>query len=83
MDCQRVRIAMYRVRDNELEPDLVAGFTEHLASCSDCAERFSFVGKLLSLIRERCCRYNAPSTLKIRILASLPHRGGARQELVD
>jgi mycothiol system anti-sigma-R factor len=77
MDCQGVRAAMYRVSDNELEADLLVVFREHLRRCPDCSHEFDFVSKLLALVRGRCSRYAAPSSLRVRILASFPHREGA------
>ncbi len=83
MECNRVRETMYWVSDNELDAELLALFREHLSSCPVCAHNFAYVCKLLALVRARCLRYAAPSSLKIRILASFPHRGGAYQERVE
>jgi hypothetical protein len=83
MDCHRVREAMFQATDNELAADLVAPFREHLSFCPDCAHQFVYVGRLVATIRERCFRYDAPSTLKMRILSSFPHRGGVLQEVAE
>ena len=83
MDCQRVRESMFRGCDNELEPDLEAPFRQHMSFCSQCAGEFAYLQKLLITIRARCCRETAPSQLKVRILASFPHRGGILQEALE
>jgi mycothiol system anti-sigma-R factor len=75
MDCHRVREAMFRATDKELEPEADVLFREHLRLCPECAQHFCYVTKLVALIRERCSRLPAPSRLKVRILASFPHRG--------
>jgi mycothiol system anti-sigma-R factor len=83
MDCHRVREAMFRATDNELEAELVAPFKDHLSFCPNCNQQFTYVGRLVATIRLRCCRYDAPSQLRVRILASFPHRGGLYQEVAE
>jgi mycothiol system anti-sigma-R factor len=83
MDCQRVREAMFLVKDNELEPELMAPFREHLTFCPACASHFHYLEKLLCVVRERCSRVSAPSRLKVRILTSFPHRGGLLREVLE
>ena len=83
MDCERAREAMFRMSDNELEPDLVVPFRKHLGDCPTCAQHFDYVGKLLALIRGRCCRYQAPDSLRFRILATFTHRSGSLQETAE
>ena len=75
MNCDSVRAAMYQVSDNELEGELLLSFRQHLTLCSSCSHRYGFVSQLLAIVRGRCCRYEAPVTLRTRILASFPHRG--------
>lgn len=83
MDCHRVREAMYRATDNELEPDQLAPFREHLRLCPECDHHYLYVTRLLCLVRERCLRLNAPARLKVRILTSFPHRGAGVRQLVE
>jgi mycothiol system anti-sigma-R factor len=83
MECQRVREAMYRVTENELDAELIPPFREHLTLCPPCDHHFAYVAKLLEVVRCRCSRYSAPSTLRIRILASFPHRDGVVLEPVE
>lgn len=71
MDCHRVRATMFLLGDDEIERELLAPFREHIGSCSECAEYRDYSKKLLSLVRDRCLRYTAPSDLRIRILESL------------
>jgi mycothiol system anti-sigma-R factor len=83
MECHRVREAMYWVSDNELDAELLPPFRDHLPLCPHCAHYYAYVSKLLALVRGCSCRYSAPSTLRIRILASLPPRGGVIRERVE
>ena len=69
-------ILAFRATDNELEVELLAPFREHLSFCPDCAHQYTYVGRLVATIRQRCSRYDAPSQLRLRIIASFPHRGG-------
>ena len=83
MDCHRVREAMFKATDNELEAEFLAPFREHLSFCPECAHEFTYLGRLVATIRQRCCRYAAPSQLRVRIIASFPHRGGVFQEVTE
>lgn len=83
MDCHRVREAIYQATTYDLDAELIAPFREHLSRCPDCAHHFVYVGKLVAIVRERCCRQAAPSHLKIRIISSFPHRRGAFQEVTE
>ena len=83
MDCHRVREAMYQATDNELEDALWAPFREHLRLCPECAQHFCYLTKLLGIVRERCLRDPAPSRLKVRILASFPHRGSKLRQFAE
>jgi mycothiol system anti-sigma-R factor len=83
MDCHRVREAMFQATDNELPADSLVPFREHLSFCPDCAHQYTYLGRLVAVIRERCCRDAAPSRLKLRILSSFPHRGGMLQEVAE
>jgi mycothiol system anti-sigma-R factor len=74
MNCKRVEETMFLVTDNELDEDVLVVFRRHLELCPHCARRFEVVSRFLALVRERCCRRAAPDRLRIRILASLPHR---------
>jgi hypothetical protein len=71
MDCQRARASMFPECDNELAPDLAVPFHEHLTLCPQCATELDYLRKLLAVVRARCCRYVAPTELKVRIIALL------------
>lgn len=74
MDCRSFRQSIFLFADNELEHELVTSFREHSELCPDCARRADYTRRLLSLVRERCCRESAPPQLRIRILAVVRQR---------
>ncbi len=74
---------MYRVSDNELEAELLLTFRQHLTFCPLCSRHFDHLSRFLAIVRGRCVRYEAPSTLRLRILASFPHRGDAARDRLD
>ena len=80
MDCEAVHAAMYRASDNELDGEQLLSFRQHLILCATCSHRYGFVSRFLAVVRGRCCRDAAPTTLRVRILASVPHRGAAAVE---
>ena len=80
MDCQAVHAVMYRASDNELDPEQLLSLRQHLILCTTCSHRYGFVSRFLAVVRGRCCRDAAPTTLRVRILASFPHRGAAAVE---
>jgi mycothiol system anti-sigma-R factor len=83
MNCEAVHAAMYQVSDNELDGELLLSFRQHLTICSTCSHRYGFVSRLLVIVRGRCCRYDAPTTLRTRILASFAHRGEAAGDAIE
>ena len=74
---------MHRVSDNEIEAELLISFRQHLTFCPPCSRHFDYLSRLLAIVRGRCVRHQAPSALRIRILASFPHRGDAAQGRLD
>ena len=79
MNCKRVNEIVYLFFDNELEADLLAHFRSHTDGCPECARRLDYTRKLLFLVRQSCQRRPAPDRLRVRILASIPHRRSAEQ----
>ena len=75
MDCRSFRDSIFLFADNELEHELALSFREHSDHCPECARRADYTRRLLSLVRERCCRHSAPPQLRIRILAVVRRRG--------
>lgn len=79
MNCKRVNEVLFLFFDDELEERLLAPFQDHKNGCPHCARRFDYTQRFLLLVRERCLRHAAPQHLRIRILASLPHRRAPEQ----
>jgi mycothiol system anti-sigma-R factor len=80
MDCKRVGEVIFLFFDNELEPELLSPFRDHVNRCGDCARQVDYTRKLLLLVRESV-RCNAPGRLRMRILTDMPHRGGVERTL--
>jgi anti-sigma factor (TIGR02949 family) len=74
MDCKEVSETLFLFVDNEMGPDLLTPFQDHVARCPGCAQRMDYTRKLLWLVRERCVRCTASRDLRTRILTNLPHR---------
>jgi mycothiol system anti-sigma-R factor len=74
MDCKQVSATLFLFFDNEMEEALLAPFRDHVALCTDCAERVDYTRKLLLIVRQRCIRCTAPANLRQKILTSMPHR---------
>lgn len=77
MNCERVYEVLYLFFDNELEDELMTPFRHHTNGCPECARRLDYTRKLLFLVRQSCQRQSAPERLRLRILASMPHRRSA------
>ena len=54
--------------------DLLIAYRSHVADCPHCAQEAQLTRRLLTIVRERCVRCEAPSRLRARILAGLPRR---------
>ncbi len=80
MDCKRVGEAIFLFFDNELEPELLSPFRDHVNGCVGCARQVDYTRKLLLLVRESV-RCSAPDRLRMRILTNMPHRGGIERTL--
>lgn len=74
MNCERVNQILFLFFDNELEDELLTPFRRHTNGCPDCARRLDYTRKLLFIVRQCCHRQQAPERLRLRILASMPHR---------
>lgn len=74
MNCKRANEVLFLFFDNELEDELLAPFRDHTDGCPHCARRVDYTRKLLLLVRQCCRRESAPERLRVRILASMPHR---------
>ncbi len=79
MDCNCKKIheeLAFLYLDNEMGQEMVIAFERHIARCPGCAKEARFTERLLMIVRERTGRSKAPSHLRERILAGLPHRRG-------
>lgn len=76
MNCQSVRQLLYLFADTELDEELRTRLAGHLEQCSGCAAEAGTTHRVVVVLRRRCqcLRVRAPESLRIRILASLPHR---------
>lgn len=75
MDCKRVKEKFVFLRDEqEMGQEVFLAFRRHVDHCPACARKARFTRRLLMLVRENAAPRPAPSGLRIRILASLPHR---------
>ena len=74
MDCKEVSTILFLFFDNEMEEGLLVTFRDHVALCTECAQRVDYTRQLLLIVRERCIRCTCPSALRQKILVSMPHR---------
>ena len=74
MDCKRVRKSIFLFIDEELEEEDRGSVEEHLSECPPCDQTVRYMRKFLLVVRERCVRHVASTTLRKRILTSMPHR---------
>lgn len=73
MNCKRMRRLVFLFADDELAPDVVIDYHDHVEHCPQCAAEAVRARRLLMVVRrtERRC---APKTLRARILARIPLR---------
>jgi mycothiol system anti-sigma-R factor len=74
MDCKKVSEVLFLFFDNEMEDELLTPFQDHVGRCGDCSKRVDYTRKLLLIVRQRTVRWNAPDSLRQRILIRMPHR---------
>ncbi len=79
MNCKRVSEVLFLFCDDEMEEDLRDPFRAHTDGCPACARRLDYTRRLLLLVQQCCQREAAPERLRLRILASLPHRRSAER----
>ena len=68
MDCRSLRASVFLLTDNEAGQDLVVAIREHVNRCPGCAREMDRAVRVVTIVRQRCCRQTAPPTLRIRIL---------------
>ena len=77
MNCKRIHEELvFRFADNEMELELQVAFKRHVADCPHCAREAQYTRRLLMIVRQKVERCSAPTHLRERILAALPHRRG-------
>lgn len=75
MNCKQVMEELvFRLVDDDLAQDLIVAYRHHLEHCPHCAQCTQRTQYVLTLVRERSPRRQAPKRLRVKILASLPHR---------
>lgn len=75
MNCKQVMEELvFRLVDDDLAQDLIVAYRQHLEQCPYCARCTERTQLILTLVRERSPRRQAPKRLRVKILAGLPHR---------
>lgn len=75
MGCKEFREELvFLYIDHEMGQELLVACKQHVSLCPNCAEKAQFVQRLLSLVRERARRRQAPRRLRAKILSRMPHR---------
>jgi len=75
MNCKEIKEELVILfADNELGQERMVAFRRHVADCPACAHQAEFTCRLLTIVRKRAIRLGAPSRVRARILAVLPHR---------
>lgn len=75
MDCKKIKEELvFLFIDNEMGKELVIAYKRHVSHCPECARRERTTAYLVSLLRERNLRCEAPRRLRGKILSGLPHR---------
>lgn len=76
MDCKNAVQMLFFLLDASFDEEARQSLEEHVKQCPCCARKLGYRQKLLFVVRERCHRREAPDSLRLRILTSLPHRHG-------
>lgn len=74
MNCRKVQEVVFLYTDNEMGEELLVSFRRHMDLCPHCAQYIQQAEQLITLVRKRCGRAEAPARLRRRILTSFPHR---------
>lgn len=76
MNCHQARRIVFLFADNEMEEALLVSFRRHLGSCPHCTREADCAVRLVTVVRQRCCRVKAPPSLRDRILQALRQQLG-------
>lgn len=72
MKCRKVKEELVLLlREGEEGQDLTIAIRRHVSVCPHCARRAEQNRKMVTIVRERCARRSAPTSLRARILARL------------
>lgn len=71
MDCRRFREVRFLYVDGDLEETVRIEFHDHRQSCPECDRLAQLTLELLQLFRSRCCRVEAPESLRRRLRNAL------------
>ena len=74
-DCEAVVRALWEYLDGEVEPDRLAEFDRHLASCDHCRAHSEFERRLVDAISGIRRRVSNPARVRSRVLAALRTAG--------
>lgn len=75
MDCKKVMEELvFRLVDDDLAQDVILAYQQHVQCCPHCARCTKRTRYVLTIVRERTARLQAPKRLRLKILAGLPHR---------
>jgi len=74
MNCQDMRLLLHAYLDDELGAADSLAVARHLAGCADCTQRLRAYTRLRDDVRAAGLYRPAPSALRARIAARLPHR---------
>lgn len=75
MDCRSFRASVFLITDNEAGQEMVLAFRQHVTFCPGCAREMDRAVRVVTIVRQRCCRQLAPSSLRIRILERVASDG--------
>lgn len=74
MDCKKVMEELVFLLTEEMGHDVRVEFSDHVDHCPHCAARARSFRVFLITFRQRTVRCPAPTHLRERILAIMPHR---------
>jgi anti-sigma factor (TIGR02949 family) len=74
MNCKKVTEELVFLFADEAEGqghELLIAYREHVSHCPHCANRAQITRRVLTIVRERAVRRQAPTDLRERILAKM------------
>jgi len=80
LNCNDCADWLHPYLDNELETEMAARVSMHIAKCADCKKRFAELQALRDGIRQHASYYSAPELLQQRIMSKLKQQKPAPQQ---